>query len=274
MKTARRLAVPCLALAVAATPAAAQTGTDVPDTFRIELGGFNVAADTNLHLSSPDLGGTDINFETDLDLPETSQRGFVEAYWRAGRRHLVSVSFSRLHREGEGAVLDRTISWGGVVYPIGVNAVGRMESDYLSGAYRFAVFRNDSFEIGPAIGFGYLWITAGLTASGNVGGTPFALDREETVGSPTGNVGAYLSWWPARRVQIRGDFRYIVVNLDDAEASLTDARAGVTFYPWSRVGIGGQYLINKFRYDRGVLATDISGDYQYQGIQVLLSFAF
>ncbi len=263
-----------LAVAVNVAPAAAQEASDVPDGFRLELGGFNMAADTNLRLSSLELGGTNINFETDLDLPETSKRGFVEAYWRAGRRHLLSASYSRLNREGDGAALDRDIVWGGVVYPVGVTAVGRMKSSYLSGAYRFAAYRNDNFEIGPAIGFGYLWITAGLNATGSVAGVPVSLDREDTTGSPTGNLGAYTYWWVDPRVLLRGDFRYIIVKPENSEASLTDGRAGITWYPWRKVGFGAQYLFNKFRYDRDILESDVSGNYRYRGIQVIVSFAF
>ena len=65
-----------------------------------------------------------------------------------------------------------------------------------------------------------------------------------------------------------------VVKPENAEASVTEGRAGVNFYPWRNVGFGAQYAYTKFRYERGILDTDLSGSYLYQGLQVIASFAF
>jgi hypothetical protein len=275
MKKSRTL----LALALACgLPRVAAAQTDVPDRFRLEIGGFAVDAETQLRLSSERLPGDVVTFETDLSLPDNSQRVYLDAYWRAGRRHLLDVSYARLHRDGAGTTLQRDIVWGDTVFPVGVQATASVESDYLSGAYRFAIFRNEKVEVGPALGFGYLWIKAGITATGTIdaNGNPIsgAVDRERSKGQPTGNLGAYLYWWPARRVNFRTDLRYIIVKPGNSEASLTDARAALLFYPWRKVGIGASYLYNKFRYDRGILESEISGSYRYQGGQLLISFAF
>ena len=247
--------------------------TDVPDRYLVEVGGFNVAAETKLRLSSERLGGTTIDFESALDLPDVARRGYVDAYWRAGRRHLLNLSFARLHREGPGRTLSREIAWGDSVFTVGATVRGSMESDHLSGAYRFAAFRNDRFEIGPALGFGYLWITAGLRAEGS-GAAGATLDRESTTGSVTGDLGGYFHGWAAKRVLVRGDMRYVIIKPERSEASVTEGRVGLTYYPWPKVGFGAQYTYIKFRYDRDILVSKISGSYRYSGAQVLASFAF
>lgn len=267
----------CLIALGALTPRAhAQTApfTDVPDHYLVEVGGFNVEADTELRFSSARLGGTTIDFESDLGLPDVARRGFVDTYWRAGRRHLVNFSFNRLHREGPGRTRNRDIEWGGAVYPAGVTLIGRVNSDHLSGAYRFAAFRNDRVEVGPSIGLGYLWITAGLRSEFSVGGVSVDLDHENTTGSITGDVGGYFQWWAAKRVLVRGDLRYVIIKPERSEASVTEGRASVSFYPWQKVGFGAQYTYTKFRYDRDVLSTELSGRYRYGGAQILASFAF
>ncbi|HET7293509.1 MAG TPA: hypothetical protein VFM88_13875 [Vicinamibacteria bacterium] len=247
--------------------------TDVPDRFLIEGGGFNVSADTSLRFSSARLGGTTIDFEDDLDVPDVAQRGYFDAYWRAGRRHLLNLGVARLHREGPGRTLSRDIAWGDTVYPVGVSLRGRMESDHVFGAYRFAAYRNDRFEIGPSLGFGYLWITAGLRAEGT-GQSGVSLDREATTGSVTGDLGGYLQVWAAKRLLVRGDMRYIFVKPERAEASVTEGRVGATYYPWPKVGFGAQYTYTKFRYDRDIVSSELSGSYRYSGPQLLVSFAF
>jgi hypothetical protein len=264
-----------LTLASLAAPAYSQSSaTDVADRFYLEVGGFNLAADSNLRLSSSRLGGTTIDFETDLDLPERATVLFLDAYWRAGRRHLLHVDFAAIRREGDGRTLNRDIEWGGVVYPVGIRVLGRVDSDYISGTYRFAAYRNDSFEIGPSLGFGYVWVTAGLEVEATVGGVGNLVDRENTTGSVTGNLGGYARWWALRRLLFRGDIRYIKIKPEDSEAELVDFSAGLTYYPWPKLGFGAHYSYDKLRYDRGILSSELGGTYRYSGFQVLASFAF
>ena len=257
-----------------APPAGAEV-TDVPDRFAIEVGGFNVDADTVLRLSSVRLDGTTVDFEQDLDLPDNANRGFFDAYWRISRRHLVNLSVSRLHREGPGHILEREITWRDEVFLAGSTVRGTVDSDYFSGAYRFAAVRNDTFEIGPAVGLGFVRVTAGLRGDVFVDGQATrAVDASADTTSPTADLGGYLRWWPGRRVLVRADGRYILVKPENAEASVTDGRLGITWYPWPKAGFGVQYLYAKFRYDRDILSSELSGHYRYRGAQLLVSFAF
>jgi hypothetical protein len=264
-----------LTLTSLAAPAYSQSsGTDVADRFYLEVGGFNLAADANLRLSTGNLGGTTIDFETDLDLPERETTTFLDAYWRVGRRHLLHVDFAAIRREGDGRSLDRDIEWGGQVYPVGVRLRGHVDSDYISGTYRFAAYRNDSFEVGPSLGLGYVWVTAGIEVEAAVGGASRLLDREQTTGSVTGNLGVYARWWPVRRLLFRGDIRYIKIEPENAEAELVDFSAGLTYYPWQKFGFGAHYSYDKLRYDRDILSSELGGSYRYSGFQLLASFAF
>ena len=42
-------------------------------------------------------------------------------------------------------------------YNAGLSATTTSGTDILGGYYRFAAYRNERFEIGPTVGFGYLW---------------------------------------------------------------------------------------------------------------------
>jgi hypothetical protein len=173
--------------------------------------------------------------------------------------------------------LDEEIHWGDEVFRVGAEVQGTNDSDFLSGVYRFALVKNEKVEIGPAIGLGYVWITAGMRGQAGVGmGDDEAIrdiEVEQTASSITGDLGGYLYWWPGRRWLVRGDARYIVASFEDSEGAVTEARASLTWYPWRQVGFGLQYTYTKFRYDRDLLVTDLSGLYQYDGVQFLVSFA-
>ena len=108
------------ALLLPAAPGAAQeTDTDVPQKFWIEMGGFRVSSSTNLRLngSAP---GDDVDFERDLNLPNTTTQGYLEAFWRIGRRHQVSANWQRVKRDGGSVAIQEDIEWGDVVFPVGV----------------------------------------------------------------------------------------------------------------------------------------------------------
>ena len=123
--------------------------------------------------------------------------------------------------------------------------------------------RNDRFEIGPAVGIGYLKISAGIKATGTVTGpggtTSRTLDESASTGSMTGALGGYAMGWLTKRLVVHGDYLYIKVSPGDSQASVTDWRLGADYYFFRHAGIGVQYKYDKYRYDRGILATDAWG---------------
>src|SRR5262249_49043240 len=191
--------------ALLACPVGAQTGaySDVPDTFRVEAGGFRIGADTELTFNTTGVLRPPVNFEG-LNVPDNATRFYIEGFWRPGRRHQLSLSWYNNNRDGDPVTSQRDFTWGDHVIQARDSVAGKVHSSYVSGVYRFAVYKNDRFEIGPALGIGHLSLEAGITGQGTAtlpgGGTvtgPFDISR--TLGQITGDVGGYFYWWPARR---------------------------------------------------------------------------
>jgi len=251
--------------------------SDVPDRYRLEIGGFHIGADTNLTFSAGTGTSSPVDFES-LDVPNGTNRFYVEGFFRPWRRHQFSVSWYGNNREGDSRTASNDFTWGDVVIGAGAVAQAHVGSDYLSGVYRFAAYKNDRFEIGPSVGVGYLSLEAGIrgeataTLAGVTGSLPFDVSKD--LGQPTGDLGGYFYWWPARRLLVRGDLRYILVKPEDAEASVTDGRAAAVYHPWRNFGIGLQYTYSKFRYDRAVRSTELGGTLRYSGGQIVVSGAF
>lgn len=270
-----------LAAALAAVPAQGQPAgaySDLPQAFRIDAGSFRIAADTKLEYS---LGGRptdEIDFEGEAGLPRNSTTFWLDGTWRVGRRHQLSLNFTRSHRTGEGKTLTRDITWGDQVFTAGLTAESESTADILTGYYRFAAFRNDRFEIGPAVGVGYLWLDATIRATGTVGGgggsASRALSRTADTGAITGDLGGYVVGWLARRVVLRGDLLYIIVKGENSEDSVTDGRLGLYWYPWQKIGLGAQYKYYKYRSERSLLSTELGGTLTFQGIQAFASVLF
>jgi hypothetical protein len=266
-----------LLFAVSATAQSSTSYSDVPDRFRLEVGGFRIGANTDLTFNTSGGSRTPVDFEV-LDLPDTSTRAYVEGFWRPWRRHQFSLSFYQNNREGDSTTVEREFTWGDRVVTVGTTVRVQVDSHYFSGVYRFAAYKNDRFEIGPSLGIGHLSLGAGiggqLTVPGTGGTVSVPFDVSKSLGQPTGDLGGYLYWWPIRRLLVRGDMRYIIVKPGDSEASVTDGRAAAIYHPWRNVGVGLQYTYTKFRYDRGLFSRELGGSLRYSGGQLVIGGAF
>lgn len=260
-----------VAPAFADSPSTAWNG--LPDRFQVDTGYFHLSTETTLRYN----GGTgtgDVSLEDDLGVPDSVDTFWVDGTWRVGRRHQLKLGYTRLNRDRRGFDLQRDFTWGGETYQAGLSADTTTGADILGGYYRFAIFRNERFEIGPTVGVGYLWLNARIAATGTVSGQSRSLDRKASTGSITGAVGGYASAWLTKRLVARGDFLYIKVTPGNSDASVTDWRLGADYYFLRNLGLGVQYKYNQYSYDRGILVSKLGGDITYEGFQAFVSFLF
>ena len=270
-----------LAAALLAPPAVAQsspgTWNGLSDRFQVDTGYFRLSADTVLRFNGGQ-GTGDIDFEKDLGLDQQVNTFWVDGTWRVGRRHQLRLAFTGISRDRADYTLARDFTWGGQTYSAGLSATTTSGADVLGGYYRFAVVRNERFEIGPTVGIGYLWLDAGIQATGTVtgpgGSESRTLDESTSIGSVTGAVGGYADAWLTKRLVTRVDFLYIKVKPGDSEAAVIDWRIGADYYFFRNAGVGVQYKYNSYSYDRGILVSELGGEITMQGFQAFLSFLF
>ena len=266
-----------LAASLLVSPAFAQVSSGnwngLSDRFQIDTGYFRLTTDTQLRYNGAP-GSGDINFERDLGVDKNVDTFWMDGTWRLGRRHQLKLGYTRLNRDRADFALERDLTWGGETYEAGLSADTSTGSDILGGYYRFALFRNDRFEIGPTVGIGYIWLNARVQATGTISGVSRTLDESASTGSVTGAVGGYANGWLTKRLVARADFLYCKVTPGDTDASVTDWRIGADYYFFRNAGLGVQYKYNKYRYDRGVLVSELGGEVTYKGFQVFLSFLF
>ena len=221
------------------------TWNGLSDRFQIDTGYFRLTADTQLRYNGAP-GSGDISFEDDLGVDKNVDTFWVDATWRVGRRHQLKLGYTQLNRDRADFALERDFTWGGEDYKAGLSASTSTGSDILGGYYRFALFRNDRFEIGPTVGIGYIWLNARVRATGTIAGVSRSLDESASTGSITGAVGGYANGWLTKRLVTRADFLYIKVTPGDTDASVTDWRLGADYYFFRNAGLGVQYKYNKY----------------------------
>jgi hypothetical protein len=257
----------CLSVSPAFAQSSSSTWNGLSDRFGIDVGYFGLKAQNVLNYN-----GGDVDFEKDLGLDKGVDTFWVDATWRVGRRHQLKLSLTRFNRERRDFTLERDFVWGGETYNAGLSATTTSGSDILGGYYRFAIYRNARFEIGPAIGIGYLWLDARIQATGTIGGASRSLDKSKDTGSYTGALGGYTNGWITKRFVARADYLYIKVSPGETQASVTDWRLGADYYFFRNAGLGVQYKYNKYTYDGD--PDKLGGQVIYKGFQVFLSFLF
>ena len=263
------------------TPAPNQppaTWNGLPDRFQIDTGYFRLTSDSQLRFNGAQGGSGEISLEDDLGIDDQVDTFWVDATLRVGRRHQLKLAYTRFNRERNDYTLQRDFTWGGETYNAGLSANTSNRNAIVGGYYRFALFRNDRFEIGPTIGIGYLKLEARIEATGTVtgpgGSESRTLDEGSSIGSPTGAVGGYAEVWPFRRLVLRGDYLYIKATFDNADVAVTDWRVAGDWYIFRNAGLGVQYKFNRYSYDRGLESAKLGGQVTFQGVQVYVSFRF
>lgn len=268
------VAVAALSLSPSAMAQSSNAGSADETKFQIDVGYFNLKADTTLNYSGPSGGSGQVSFEKDLGQDQVVNTFWVDSTWRVGRRHTLKLGYTQLSRENPAKTLQRDFVWGGETYNAGLTASSTSGAKVLGGYYRFAIVRNDQFEIGPSVGVGHLTLDAGIKATGTVGGQSRSLDRSTSIGAITGAVGAYTTARPAKNLALHADFLYIKVTLDNETASVTDWRLAADYYFSRHVGLGAQYKYNKYSMARGALSTELGGELTFEGGQVFVTFRF
>jgi len=271
--------IAAFALGAAAASMAQSSTSPLPDRFQVDAGYFRLSPTTQLRFNPSSGPPSDVVLENDLGLDDTANTFWVEGTWRIARRHQLKLGFTTLSRDAVDYTIGRDFTWGGETYNAGLSADTDSTTDLLGGYYRFALVRNERFEIGPALGIGYIWLDARIRAAGTVAGpadepVSRSLDESASTSSITGAIGGYANGWLAERVVVRGDFLYIKVKPGDSEASVTDWRLGADYYFFRNVGLGLQYKYNRFTYDRGILARKLGGEVTYKGFQIFLTALF
>jgi hypothetical protein len=295
MKKRNVLAAAGLSIVMMAAPALAQATADaktaqassttttswngLPDVFQVDAGYFRLNASSTLRLQGTLGTATDVSFERDLGVPKTANTFWLDTTIRAARRSQFKFGYMSFMRQGPAHTLTRDFTWNDDVYTAGLTANGSLGTKLFTAYYRLSIIKRDRFEIGPAIGLGWLKLTAAVAAQGSLtlpGGQvkSVSLDESGSLGVPTADLGAFFNAWLAKRVVVRGDFLYIFVKPGDWDASVKDGRFAVDFYPWRHLGIGAQYKYNEYRYDRRLQEASLGGTIAYQGVQIYGSFLF
>lgn len=269
------------AVMAAATGAArADLPGEVPDKYRIAIGGMFADAYTDAALGSTEAGlGATINFEDIFDLPESKKTARFEFNWRIGKRQFIDLGYLELNRSGS-RVLQEDVEWGDFIYTAGGKVTATFDTNFPYAAWRYAFLDLPQVRISGSAGITYLSISSSLFASGNVtdkNGTPVTGEVEEdvSVAAPVPQVGLQIDWALTKRLAVLLYLRQIYVNIDKIDGGIGETAARLQWWYARHAGLSvglDKESIDLKSYETG----DVRARFRYEvrGWSFYLNFAW
>lgn len=257
-----------------ATSALAGESTVGMDTFRLNVGGFLPAIDSELSITSKNLGsGTNIDLEGDLGFDEDVSLAQVSGYWRFAKRHRLWAGYYAFDRDASKSIA-KEIYINDKRFAAGATLSSDWEIDFFQISYGYSFLQTEKWELSGSLGVYYLDTTITLSGNGYVSigddawsGT-IQVTEEESIGLPIPLLGLAAEYHitPKWRAKVGG--RYFTLSFDEWSGHILEATAALEFLFHKNFGIGTgySYIDIEVERDRESRVSDLN--YTYGGVQI------
>lgn len=262
------------AMSLAAMPAHAQA---LDDKFWLEVSAYWANVDSRIRVEKQDsiFPGTEIDFESDLDMDKREALPAVFAGARLGDRWTVGAEYYSLNRTAT-RDLSRELVFDDVTFPINASVSSKFASDIYRLTVGYAFYRSEDAEIGGAIGLHVTDFDIKLAGEAQLGNNPATatVTRRRTTLAPLPTLGLFGSVRVAPQVTLSARADYLSLTVGDYDGRLLNAQAAVTYRAFKNVGIGAAYRFVDYRLD--VEKDDWQGrlKYKFNGPALFLQAGF
>ena len=269
-------------LLLAAGPAMAQSATNfpgnVPDNFRLRLGGIFASLSSDIKLTSEGADGTNVDFPGIGLTPDSKNTFRGDGYWNFAGRSYLDFGFVDYSSSGS-KTISKDITWDGVVYKAGATVAGENESRFIYAAYRYGIVKNEAVHFGLSLGVSYTTLRASLSANASVtkpDGTVISggATREREINAPVPLLGAELEFRIAGPVTIGARFRGVGLNIDPWSGSWVEATGMINWYFSQNFGVGGAYEYQKILIEKETTAHDFRFEQKFEGPRAFILLTF
>jgi len=256
-----------------AAPAHAQA---IDDKFWISGAGFlaNVDTDVSSSLAVNPGAGTSIDLEDDVGLDDSSLLPAIYAGAKLGGGFVVTGEYYSLGRDTTGTI-SRNITVDDVVYPVNGSLTVGFDTDIYRLTIGYSFVRNETVELGAAIGLHATNLDFSISGQGSAGGAPVSTQvRRKDFLAPMPTVGLYTTFQVAPQIYLNARADYLSLGVGDYDGSVLNAQASVAyrFNKTFGVGVGYRYV----DYDLDVEKDNYvaSFDYKFWGPSIFLELGF
>lgn len=261
------------ALALAAAPAAALR---VEDRYWMQVMAFKPSINTTARFNKPSfpLGGTNIDFESDLGMKHNEWLPDVEVGIRLGKRWRLEGEFYELSRTSN-VTLARDIVWDDTVYPAGADVDSKFETTLWRGGVGYSFIKRPTIDVGASVGLHSTNFYASIEGQGDINGVvvPIAREvRDQWVPLPT--IGGYATWNISPIFSANARVDWLSLTVGDYSGGVTDIWGALNARVTRHIGLGAGWRYTNYHVD--VNKTDWNGylRYKYSGPAFFLTLAF
>jgi len=269
------IAVIFSSLVLSATSSLANDNSTVgKDKFRLNVGGFLPAIDSELTVTSKNLGrGTKIDLEDDLGFDEDVSVAQVSGYWRFAKRHRLLFGYYSFDRDAS-KTLTEQIKIGDKLFDVGAFVYSNWEIDFLQVSYAYSFIQTPKWEVSGSLGLYYLDTAITLYGEGSIsngeGGWTIAgqVTEEESVGLPIPLLGLAAEYHITPKWRAKMGARYFTLKLDEWSGHIFEAAASLEFLFHKNFGIGTGYSVFDVEVERDKDTRISDLNYTYGAVQI------
>jgi hypothetical protein len=267
---------------LAAAPARAQFPGDVPDTFRLSLGGMyawfttDVTFQQNLTPGGPI--GNGFSLQPVTGLPSSTGGFTARGYWQPLNRFYVDFGYTIFKRSNT-RVVAVDIPFGDSTFTAGASVATSMQSQlpYLDLRYNFV--QNDSWHLGVNLGAAYALLDADLSASAGVIGPNGPIigqstTKEAKLQTLVPLLGITADFKIGNRASAGIIFNGIFAPVHPYVGSVFVVEPHADWFISKNFGVGAAFNYSKFHIKRDDGITLVDFQYSYYGPKVYLTVTF
>ena len=242
------------------------------DRFKLTIGGFFPALDSQVEVDSRELGtGTKVDLEDDLGFDDEVELAVIEGYWRFAKKHRLFFGYYGFEREAK-KTLEEDIEWDDKVFELGVDLKSKWDLDFIVGGYGYSFFQGDKWELSGTLGLYFLSTSVTLRGEAQInnvpGGVSAEVTEEESIGLPIPLFGLTAEYYLTPKWRTMASVGYFTVSIDEWDGSVLYLKANLEYLFHKNFGIGTGYLYFDADIERDRTKRKTQLDYEYQGIQI------
>ncbi len=269
-------------LLLAAASAQAQFPGDVPDTFRLNVGGMYAWFNTTVTFQENLTPGGPIGEGVDLDglgLLPGSKPGFAaRGYWNFLGPVSLDFGYTGFRRSRTNAFLV-DVPFGDVTYTAGASVEASTKSDMPYLDFRFNFIKNPHTQFGLSLGAAYVILEAELQASagvvgpnGPIIGQTVTRTAEEKLPVPL--LGLKFDQQVGEGLSAGLIFNGIFAPVSPYTGSVLDAEAHLDWFATKNFGLSAAFNYQRFRLKRENENSFVDFKYSFYGPRLYLTVTF
>jgi len=239
-------------------------------TMGVNLGYFFTDINNKVELSGS-IEGTNLDFSTDLGMNDHINTFKTDIFWRINPKHRIDFTWFGLFQSGQ-QLTEKDILIEDTLIPAGTGLTSSFNHNRYQLTYTYNLFQGDNYEIGPSLGIYTLSINSRIDPT--VANASVTTYSNTDLALPLPVVGLRGSYGITDNLVLHSNFNFMVVDFNEWNGDLYDFQLAAEYNFLKYMGIGLAYNLSFLTVNHRGDGSLFRYNYDYQGVQTYLKFAF